>query len=134
MPSNAEILRKAYDYFEIWDQPSRAEFEKLLLDDDDDEVVWIEDDDDLNLGTYRGKSDVMDHLDFVKQQPTTTTNIRIAPDGRRTTDDMKVGGHPAHRCVTDVTFKGNRIAVVHHCLVHGGGAPKPAPGSTPLGP
>jgi hypothetical protein len=125
MADKEAILGTAYGYFNDWGKTSRDEFEKLLLDDGDDQVVWIEDDDDLNPGTYQGKSAVMDHLDFVKQQPTTTRDIKIAPHGQdwRTTDYMKAGAHPEHRCVTNVTFKGDFIAVVHHCIDHGGGRP-----------
>jgi ketosteroid isomerase-like protein len=117
MADKEQILRSAFDYFEHWTPKNKTNFADLLTDD----VVWIEGDPDLNLGRYVNKQDVMLHVEHVKAHLDSAALLKsVSVQGQRgtTTDDMQVQGHPPHECVTDVIFRGDLIAQVHHCLQH----------------
>jgi hypothetical protein len=115
MPAEDQVLQDAYRYFQNWNN-DRDKFEALLAD----SVVWIETDPDLSPGRYAGKTQVMDHVDDIKQALAQAQFVSVAPQGAlwRTTDTMQVQGETPHSCITDVTVEGDLIAQVHHCLGH----------------
>lgn len=117
MPED-QVLQDAYRYFDNWDN-DKHKFEALLAD----RVVWIETDPDLGPGRYEGKTEVMGHVNDIKQALAQAQFVSVGPQGAfwRTTDNMQVQGHAQHSCVTDVTFDGDLIAQVRHCLGHAGG-------------
>jgi hypothetical protein len=118
MPAEDQVLKDAYDYFANWDN-DKHKFEALLAE----RVVWIEIDEDLGPRRYEGKTEVMGHVNHIKQALAQAEFVSVEPHGAfwQTTDNMKVQGHDQHSCVTDVTFDGGLIAQVRHCHGHGGG-------------
>jgi hypothetical protein len=113
-----QVVRDAYGYFENWDN-DKHKFEALLAEG----VVWIETDPDLGPGRYEGKAEVMGHVDDIKQALAQAQFVSVDPQGGfwRAKDNMQVQGHAQHSCVTDITFDGDLIAQVRHCLTHAGG-------------
>lgn len=81
---------------------------------------WIEGDRDLGERSYNGKPDVLQHVEDVKSQLVLVTVKSVTVQGQRgtTKDEMTVRGHQQHECETDVIFRGDLIAQVHHCLRH----------------
>jgi ketosteroid isomerase-like protein len=116
MADKQKTLEDAYDLFSDWTAANKARFADLLTDD----VVWIEGDTDLDPGTYVNKQEVMLHVEHVKSHLDSATRTSVSVQGQRgtTTDNMQVHGHPNHECVTDVIFRDDLIAQVHHCLRH----------------
>ncbi|MGH8972025.1 MAG: hypothetical protein ACRD0C_02340 [Acidimicrobiia bacterium] len=115
MANKDQILRDAFDYVMKW-KTKKGKFADLLTAD----VVWVEHDTHLAPGSYVGKQDVLLHIEQVLQrlQSATLTSVTVQQPKSTTTDDMQVKAHPEHECITDVTFRGDLIARVHHCLRH----------------
>ncbi len=130
MADKKKALEDAYDLFNQWTAADQTAFANLLADD----VVWIEGDPDLRADDpnwseddpgsgarrYKNKNNVLNHISYVKSSVASATRISVTVQGDHATtkDSMEVHGHPTHECVTDVIFRGDLIAQVHHCLRH----------------
>jgi hypothetical protein len=116
MADKEQILRNAFDYVMHW-KTKKGKFADLLTPD----VIWIEHDTHLTPRSYVGKPEVLLHIDQVLQRlqssPTLTT-VTVQSQQGTTIDAMQVKAHPLHECETNVTFRGDLIVRVHHCLRH----------------
>ena len=115
MADKEQVLRDAYRYFDDWTEENKNKFAELLTDD----VVWIEGDEDMGVRTYQRKPEVLQHLDEIRNHLVLAELRTVEVHGQQgtTTDEMQAQGHPeAHGCVTDVIFRDDLIAHVHHCL------------------
>ena len=111
-----EVLEAAYGHFANW-PAGKQQFEALL----DPDVLWIENDRELGAGNYRGKADVMAHLDHIQGHLASASLVSVSqkPPGWETRDNMQVQGHDLHCCISDIDFNGDLIKQVHHCKNHG---------------
>lgn len=110
-----QTLEKAYGHFANW-ATERHLFEALL----DPEVHWIETDPELDARDYRGKAQVMDHLDHIQRllDSASLVSVSLEPQGWQTRDNMQVHDHALHCCITDIDFQGDLIKKVVHCRGH----------------
>lgn len=115
MADEEQVLKDAYRHFANWPN-ERQQFEALL----DPNVQWVETDHDLGPGNYRGRAEVMAHLDQIQQQLASATLVSVSqkPQGWQAQDNMQVQGHDLHCCITDIDFTGDLITRVVHCRAH----------------
>ena len=115
VPGQEQILRDAYRHFANW--PSERELFATLLDPN---VHWVETDRELGPGNYRGKAEVMAHLDHIVEHMVSASLVSVnqRPQGWQTRDDMQVHDHDLHCCITDIDFSGDLISRVIHCKGH----------------
>jgi len=118
-----QILENAYRHFANWTN-ERPLFEALL----DPDVHWVEADPELDARDYRGKAEVMAHLDHIQAHVVSASLVSVSrePQGWQTRDNMQVHDHDLHCCVTDIDFRGDLIKKVVHCRGH-------VPGHRPCG-